>query len=116
MNNAPIEEPISLAADEPLGLVESDDTHAVSMRAFGATAGFSKTVDKFKRPLNVNGTGATRCRIFYSKIAATSLEYMQNQINEWIDSDKIEVKHVTEVVGTMEGKIAVPSIIVTIWY
>ena len=109
------EEAIPLDNEEPLGLVESDDSHTVNVRSFGQSS-FAKSVEKFSRPLNVNGTGATRCRIFYSKIAPPSLDYMQNQINEWIDSDKIEVKHVSEVVGVMEGKIAVPSIIVTVWY
>jgi len=109
------EEIIPLDNEEPLGLVESDDSHKVSVRSFGQGS-LAKNVEKYKRPLNVDGSGATRCRIFHSKIAPPSLEYMQNQINEWIDADNIEVKHVDQVVGVMEGKTALPNIVVTVWY
>jgi hypothetical protein len=71
---------------------------------------------EFKRPLNLTGQGATRCKFYHSKIAAPSLEFMENQINQWLDSEKVEVKQVSQVIGIMEGKTPVPNLIVMIWY
>jgi len=66
--------------------------------------------------MNVTGTGATRCKIFHSKIAVGPMEYMQKSINDWVDSGDIEIKDVTQVVGIMEGKRPEPNLIITIWY
>ena len=103
--------------DEPLSLVDSEGGgSAVALKAFGAGMGQSQKEQQYKRALNVTGQGATRCRVFHSKIAEAPLEYMQNQINEWLDSDQIEVKHVGHVIGTLEGKTPVPNVIVMVWY
>jgi len=83
---------------------------------FGAGLAQSVKHFDFKRPMNLNGTGATRCRVFHSKIAEAPLQVMENHINEWIDAEEIEVKHVGHVVGAMQGKSTEPNIIVIIWY
>jgi len=105
--------------EEPISLVEEGDAPATSTRRSYAEKA-SLTPEgagvAFKRSLNVTGTGATRCRIFRSKIAEASLDYMEHQINEWIDGDQIEVKHVGHVIGTMEGKRPEPNVIVVVWY
>lgn len=86
-----------------------------SIQAFGGhQAGHAEV--KFRRGLNSNGAGATRCRIFHSKLTVAALAHMTGQINEWIDAGDLEVKHISEVVGVMEGKTLEPNIIVTIWY
>ena len=104
--------------EEPLSLVDADaDGSGASLKAFGAGLGSGhKQQQQYVRSLNVTGQGATRCRVFHSKVAESSLEYMQDQINGWLDSDEIEVKHVGHVMGTMEGKVAIPSVIVMVWY
>ncbi len=105
------EEPLSLEPDDVL------ETEERQLRAFGA-AGRDQggTQQKFKRTLNLTGTGATRCRVFHSKISEAALQYMQDQINEWIDGESIEVKHIGHVIGTLEGKTPVPNMIVMVWY
>jgi hypothetical protein len=70
----------------------------------------------FKRPVNLNGQGATRCRMFHCKVAESSMDNMENQINDWLDSGQIEVKQVGHVVGMMEGKHTEPNVIVIVWY
>ncbi len=116
------DEPVSLVSqstdkeEEPISLVETDRKSPPGVHAFGSGIGKEEKRQDFKRPLNVTGQGATRCRIFHSKIADASLKYMQKQINEWIDSDQIEAKHVGHVIGVMEGKIAEPNMIVMVWY
>lgn len=103
--------------EEPLSLVDSDsDESGASLKAFGAGLGVAQKQQEYVRSLNVTGQGATRCKVFHSKVAESSLEYMQDQINGWLDSEEIEVKHVGHVMGTMEGKIAIPSVIVMVWY
>jgi len=115
----PEEEPISLEGPE-----EAESVRLVggagggsSLRAFDSGSALGSTVaKKFTRPLNLTGQGATRCRVFHSKIAVASLEFMEGQINEWLDKEKIEVKAVGHVIGTMEGKRPEPNVVVVVWY
>ena len=52
----------------------------------------------------------------YLSNPVAAIEHMAEQINSWLDGDQIEVKHVNEVVGVMEGKKPEPNVIVTVWY
>jgi len=115
--------PISLETEdgkealEPIRLVDVGEERATAVKAFGSGAARKARRDiQFNRPLNVTGQGATRCRIFSSRIAVNPLEYMESQINEWLDADQIEIKHVGHVVGVMEGKVSEPNLIVMVWY
>jgi hypothetical protein len=127
--NPPDEEPISPEGaddeapivlegdgDEPISLVEPSEGAGgpSKLRTIGAAVAAHRA--EFKRPLNLNGTGATRCRMFRAKMAIASLEALETQINEWLDADEIEVKHVSQVIGTVQGKTAELSLIVTVWY
>ena len=118
--HVPDDEPISIEPDAddeaPISLAEGGPSGARAVRALGGASAADKRTSKFSRSLNVTGQGATRCRIFRSKIAIASLDFMENQINEWLDSDQIEIKHVGHVIGTMEGKRPEPNLIVTVWY
>jgi len=102
--------------DEPIRLVDSEGEPNSQLRAFGAAALGGGREEKFKRPLNVNGQGATRCRLFHSKISLTPLEHMEQSINGWLDAEQIEIKHVGHIIGTMEGKRPEPNLIVMVWY
>ncbi len=122
------EGPIPLEEDDlkPLPLVgdeEGEGSEGVSsqasskIRAFGAhTSPTAAKQRQFKRPLNMTGTGATRCKMFHSKITVAALSHMIDQINEWLDENEVEVKFVGQVVGTMEGKTPEPNLIITVWY
>jgi len=111
--------------DEPIRLVEPegptkhgqepDGIRTFGVHAAGAAFGLEKA-KTYHRPVNVNGTGATRCRLFHSKIAAVPLENLQAQINDWLDSEKVEIKHVGHIIGTMEGKRPEPNLLVMVWY
>jgi len=106
--------------DEPLTLVESEDDEdsGMSKIKIGGALGSATAHEKreYKRPLNCDGSGATRVRIFHSKIADAPLRHMESTINEWIDETEVEVKHVGHMVGTLEGKIAEPNMFVLVWY
>lgn len=114
----PEEEPIHIEGDdEPLSLVSGGaeaTSEGMSLKTIGATESIAAT--KFSRPLNANGAGATRFRIFHSKISIAPLENLEHSINEWIDGGKIEVKHVGHLIGTMEGKRPEPNLLVMVWY
>ena len=116
------EEPMSVTSgeDEPISLVEPETAGTEyapgSVRAFGVVGGSEGAATQLKRALNTDGSGATRCRVFHSKIAIASLEFMEKQINEWLDSETIEIKHVGHLIGTMEGKRPEPNMIVMVWY
>jgi hypothetical protein len=113
------DEPIRLEGeDAPLGLVEAEGAAQFApggVKTFGIT-GEAEHISEYKRSLNVDGTGATRCRLFHAKIAIAPLEHLERQINEWIDGDQIEIKHVGHLIGTMEGKRPEPNLLVIVWY
>ena len=111
---APTEdEPLSLVAEEEL-----DETRSIT--AFGAKGVAARVVldeTKLKRPLNKSGAGATRMRIFHTKINDGAAVFMTQTINEWIDANPdIEVKFVGSAVGIWEGKHPEPHLILTLWY
>ena len=115
--------PLKPREEEPIHLEEESlaagqaEAAPTEMKAFGAGHGLGvKAGGEFKRALNVTGHGATRCKFYHSKIAAPSLEFMENQINQWLDSEKVEVKYISQVIGIMEGKTPVPNLVVMIWY
>ena len=103
---------------ETISLVDEEDVSSHdSLHAFGAAAAAANSrKSEFNRPLNVTGQGATRCRIFRSKIAAAGLDYMEKNINEWVDGDEIEIKHVGHVIGVLEGKTPESNVLVFVWY
>ncbi|MDP6544844.1 MAG: hypothetical protein QGH60_12690 [Phycisphaerae bacterium] len=110
------DEPLSIEEpeDEPLTIAEESSGRSISHTAGirgNAVAGFS-----FSRPMQQSGQGATRCRIFRSKISVPAIEGLQDHINEWLDSDDIDVKDVGHLIGTMHGKIDEDNVIVLIWY
>ena len=111
------EDEIPLAEDEPVEIVGLGETRdeASKIRRFGGQADTVRKSD-FKRSLNVDGSGATRMRLFSSKLSATSLAAMERQINEWLDSEKVEIKAVSSEIGTMQDKIREENIILCVWY
>ena len=111
---APVPASAEPEEEEPIGLAESDGTAKVK-QARGLTEQITSNVE-YKRPLNLTGTGATRCRTFHAKIAIASLEVMEHQINEWLDGGEVEVKYVSQTIGVMQGKMKEENLIVTIWY
>jgi len=110
------DQPISIGGpvEEPLAISEESSGRSISHTAGirGAAAdGFS-----FSRPMQRTGKGATRCRIFRSKISVPAIESLEEHINEWLESDDIDVKEVGHLIGTMHGKIDEDNIIILAWY
>jgi hypothetical protein len=106
--------------EEPISIEGGGETAPSSaVRAIGAAArgiGAAHSKSEFKRSLNLTGHGATRCRVFRTRIAGPALDFMENQINQWLDAEAIEIKHVGHIIGVMEGKTPEPNVIVMVWY
>ncbi len=102
---------------EPINLIaDSEASPESKIKALAGAAG-SVRRDAFARKPTVNGTGACRIRSFHGRLSDQGLEYMDNQINEWLDHNpEVEVKFVTSVVGVFEGKMREPAVVLNLWY
>jgi hypothetical protein len=107
-------EPISIEEEEPLTISEGSSGRAISHAA--GTRSETAGGHSFSRPMQQTGKGATRCRIFRSKISQPAIEGLEEHINDWLDSDDIDVKDVGHLIGTMHGKTAEDNVIVLVWY
>jgi hypothetical protein len=74
--------------------------------------------EHWKRTPQPTGTnrGAVHVRSFHCKLTGDSLEFLDNQINDWLDAHpEYEVKMVTTSVGEWSGKLKEPALIVNVW-
>jgi len=75
-----------------------------------------KHEDSWNRTPNSTGTGAIHVKSFHCKLTGDSLEFIDQQINEWLDAHpQYEVKTVTTSIGTWTGKLKEPNLIVNVW-
>lgn len=71
----------------------------------------------FRRPLSPNAAAATRCKTFHCKLAIGALDHLDDQINEWVDSNpEVQIKFATTTVGVVEGKHNDPHYLITLFY
>jgi hypothetical protein len=111
------QEPIALVSEQEMG--EGDPTQH-EIRSFGGPASIGRTAHDettLRRGLLQQG-GATRCRMFHSRLNDGAMSYMENQINEWADANPdIVIKFMSTTIGMFEGKQQREAhIIVTVFY
>jgi len=100
---------------EPGADMSQSRIHAASAATLGITGAWDDA--RFKRSLQTESTVATRCRTFHCKLSEAAVDFMNNQINEWLDhNDQIGIKFATSTIGNFEGKHTEPNLIVTIFY
>lgn len=74
-------------------------------------------VSTARRPPRPGTAGATRMRIFHSKLSDGAVTHLDHQINEWLDQNPdVEVKFANTTVGVWEGKHPEPNLIMTLFY
>ncbi len=116
----PVPTKAATAPMEQLGLAEpSGSVGAPSkIKAFGnEAAAHASAANKYKRTPTLPGTGAIRVRSFLGKISGPGMEYMDNNINLWLDAHPdVEVKFVTTTIGPTDGKSNDTSIVMNLWY
>jgi DNA-directed RNA polymerase subunit M/transcription elongation factor TFIIS len=105
---------------ESLTLVDEAEFQQ-SGRKIEAFSNKTKTPDHkeavFHKPLQKTGAGATRIKIFHTKMNDGAVEFMAHLINEWADSNPdVEIKNSQTTVGVWEGKHPEPHLIITVWY
>ncbi|MEM9415318.1 MAG: hypothetical protein AAGA29_07570 [Planctomycetota bacterium] len=106
-----------LAPLEVAGVVDDDDT--------GAKAASSKIrqfaqrkphEDHWNRTPNTTGQGAIHVKTFVAKLRLEAIEYLDEQVNEWLDAHpEYEVKQVTTTVGKLVGKNTEDAIFMSVW-
>jgi len=108
--------PLELIDEElPASLLE-EEHHPSKIKAIGIRAAVAKQ-EHFARKTNATGQGACRVRSFHSRLSDEGVAYMDEKINDWLDHHpEIEVKFVTSTVGTFEGKIREPALVLNVWY
>ena len=99
---------------EPVPMAEAEGpTGAAKITAFGKE---ERHEEVWSRTPNVTGKGAIHVKTFHSKITSDALIYMDQSINEWLDSHpEYEVKFVNSTVGILSGKLKEPAVICQIW-
>ena len=86
------------------------------IKAFGS-ADHKRKERRWSRVPLINGNGACRVRIFHSRLSENAMEYMEDNVNEWLDENPdVEIKFSNSTVGVVEGKKSESHIIVTVWY
>lgn len=86
------------------------------IRTFEQKLGAGRHEDKWARTPNVTGAGAIHMKSFHCRLTGDSLEFLDQQINEWLDAHpQYEVKMVTTSVGMWSGKLKEPNLIVNVW-
>lgn len=86
------------------------------IRAFDQKLGGANHEDNWQRTPNITGTGAIHVKSFHCKLTGDSLEFLDRQVNEWLDAHpQYEVKQVTTSVGEWSGKMKEPALIVNVW-
>lgn len=99
----------------PVGSPESQ-TPTPKIRTFEQKLRSQRHEDSWTRTPNSTGTGAIHVKSFHCKLTGDSLEFLDKQINEWLDAHpQYEVKTVTTSIGTWTGKLKEPNLIVNVW-
>lgn len=109
--------PIELDDDEDLdagtSAMSSTRIHSLSE----ATLGLGAAAAQYRRPLAQDSPAASRCRTFHCRLSEGAIEFLNNQINEWLDqNDDISVKFVSSTIGLFEGKHTEQNLIMTLFY
>ena len=120
--------PARQMVDEPLELVEDKPAPAApgapgavaeppKSKIHGITAAVGIAQHTYKRPTNLNKSGAVRMRTFHSRLSEQGVEYLDQTINDWLEAHPdIEVKFTSSTVGMWDGKLKEPTLIINVWY
>lgn len=119
----PTIQPLRPAGSSIGGVRPSDGTaggtaeQAPKIRAFDQRFGGGEASEsKWKRRPTASGAGAVHVKSFHCKLNNESLDYLDAQINEWLDGHpECDVKFVTTAVGEWTGKTREPNLIVQLW-
>ncbi len=112
--------------EDPIELDDAIDLDADDLEEVDSEGGSSKIQTfarggehqdmEMKRAVNSDGTGATRCKTFHSKLRVDALEFLDDQVNQWLDAHpEYEVKFVTTTIGVLTGKMKEEALFMNVW-
>lgn len=102
--------------DEPKPDKQAEGQESSKIRTFQQKLSGAKHEDNWNRKPNSTGTGAIHVKSFHCKLTGDSLDFLDQQVNEWLDAHpEYEVKLVTTAIGTWTGKLKEPNLIVNVW-
>jgi hypothetical protein len=105
--------------EEPLELVSDDkpSAEAPKSKIHGISSVNSLAAHSYKRPTNLDKSGAVRMRTFHCRLSEQGVEYLDQTINDWLEGHPdVEVKFTTSTVGLWDGKLKEPTLILNVWY
>ena len=103
-------------ADSGTSEMSSSRIHGLSEATLGHQEGGFDS-DRFNRKLDPTSPFATRCRTFHCKLSEGAIEFLNNQINEWLDKNEdVSIKFVHSNIGPFEGKHTEPNMILTLFF
>ena len=113
---APLQAPARPVAPETARLSEEAPPKIQAFEQRLGSVG-RKHEETWKRSPNVTGQGAIHVKTFHCKLNNESLDFLDQQINEWLDAHpQYEVKLVSNNVGDWTGKTGrEPNLIVQLW-
>lgn len=110
-------EPIPLDDDLKGGTSVEVSESVIAVSAQTLNVGKTWDESRFTRPLEPDTMHATRCRMFHAKLSDGAIDYLNGQINEWLDQNKeISIKFCNSTIGPFEGKHTEPNIIMSLFY
>jgi hypothetical protein len=102
---------------EPVSFGKKDGQPVSRIQTFESQSTLHAAKTQFKRPLNKTGQGACRVKTFHAKLGEKSIEYLDEQINEWLEHHpEVEVKFSTMTMGLFEAKRPENHLIISVWY
>ena len=110
-------EPIPLDGDDDDGprVQMSDSVVALTSDKLNKASAWDDS--RYKRTLDPKAAGAIRCRLFHAKLSEGALEFLNTQVNEWLDQNEmITIKFVNSTIGMFESKHTEPNLILAIFY
>jgi len=64
-----------------------------------------------------SGERITGMKTFFAKLHAGALEFLDEQINDWLkDNPDVRIKHTNITTGDVQAKKTEPNILITVWY
>jgi len=93
---------------------DDNDSSGSRIHMLGRNDGLDKEL--WTRTPNANGTGATHCKTFVSKLRLEAIAHMDNHVNEWLEQHpEVEVKFTTSSIGKLVGKVSEDALFLTVW-
>jgi len=110
---APAAELPAVRLDDPPAVAGEAPSAVQKIKMFGKA---KRHEEQWSRTPNTTGQGAIHIKTFHCKLTEDALNYMDQVINEWLDSHpQYEVKFVNATIGTFTGKLKEPALICQVW-